>query len=115
MNSCNPDAIPETFRGFEPFMAEKLQSVMTRRYYETLILYEKDVLPVFFGYDLYGEHDFHFTDASGHPQGDFVLMAIKHEVETRGADGKVPNLDSLKKRRQHRTDETHQAMRCVDS
>lgn len=64
---------------------------------------------------LYRDDDFHLAGAAGHSQGDFVFMSIEHEVETRGSDGEVPNLDSLKKRRQHRTDETHQAMRCVDS
>ena len=72
-------------------------------------------MAVFFGYDLYGEHDVHLADAADYSQGDFVLMAIKHEVETPGTDGEVPNLDSLQERRQRRTDETHQTLRCIDS
>lgn len=33
---------------------------------------------------LHREHDVHLTDAAGHSQGDFVLMAIEHEVGTHG-------------------------------
>lgn len=44
-------------------------------------------------------HDLCLAGAAGHSEGHLVFVSIEHEVETRGADGEVPNLHSLKERR----------------
>ena len=63
---------------------------------------------------LYGQPDFHFAGSVGHSHRDFVLMAIEHEVETRGSDRKVANLHPLEERRKHWTDETHKPTWRID-
>ena len=62
-----------------------------------------------------GEHNLHLAGSAGNPQRYFVLMAVEHEIKTCGSDREISNLDLLKERWQHGTDEAHQTMRCIDS
>lgn len=48
------------------------------------------------------------------PNRHFVFVTIEREIEMRGSDREVPNLDSLEERRKHRTDETHEATRRIN-
>lgn len=48
------------------------------------------------------------------PNRHFLFLTIEREIGMRGSDREVPNLDSLQKRRKHRTDETHEATRRIN-
>ena len=63
---------------------------------------------------LKGKNDLYLADSTGHPHRHLVLMSIEHQIETRGSDREIPNLNPLEERWKHRTIETHEATSSID-